>query len=64
MYFDKDTSFLRTSSYAKLQNCSTVTALRDIKDLVEKEMLTAEDSEKQTNYLINSPKKIRIPKIE
>ena len=62
--FDKETGFLRTSSYAKLQNCSTDTALRDLKDLVEKEMLTAEDSGKKTNYLINSPKKIRIPKIE
>jgi len=38
---------LRSSYYAKLQKCSTDTALRDLKDLVEKEMLKAEDSEKK-----------------
>jgi len=62
--YDKEVGFLRSSSYAKLQKCSTDTALRDLKDLVEKEMLKAEDSGKKTNYLINSPANIRIPKIE
>ena len=62
--YDKKTGFLRSSSYAKLQQCSTDTALRDLKDLVEKEMLSAEDSGKKTNYLIKSPANIRIPKIE
>ncbi len=62
--YDKETAFLRTSSYSKLQKCSTDTALRDLKDLVEKEMLKADDSGKKTNYLINSPANIRIPKIE
>jgi Fic family protein len=54
---------LRTSTYAKLTKCSTDTALRDLQDLVAKEMLKAEDSGKKTNYIIISPKKIRIPKI-
>jgi Fic family protein len=62
--YDKETGFLRSSSYAKLQKCSTNTALRDLLDLVKKEMLTADDSGKKTNYLINSPANIRIPKIE
>jgi len=61
---DKKIGFLRSSSYAKLQKCSTDTALRDLRDLVEKEMLQADDSGKKTNYLINSPTNIRIPKIE
>jgi len=54
---------LRTSSYAKLANCSTDTALRDLQDLIEKEILKSEDKGKKTNYLIISPKNIRIPKI-
>jgi Fic family protein len=62
--YDKETAFLRTSTCAKLQKCSTDTALRDLKDLVEKKMLKAEDSGKKTNYLINSPANIRIPRIE
>jgi hypothetical protein len=37
--------------------------LRDLQDLVGKEMLMAEDSGKKTNYIIISPKLIRIPKI-
>ena len=61
--YDKEVGFLRSSSYAKLQKCSTDTALRDLKDLAEKEMLKAEDSGKKTNYLISSPANIRIPKI-
>ena len=61
--YDKEIGFLRTSAYAKLQKCSTDTALRDLKDLVEKEMLKAEDSRKKTNYVIVSPTNIRIPQI-
>ena len=61
--YDYEVGFLRTSTYAKLADCSTDTALRDLQDLVEKEILKSEDSGKKTNYLIISPKNIRIPKI-
>lgn len=61
--YSKEVGFLRTSIYAKLAKCSTDTALRDLQDLVAKEMLTAEDSGKKTNYVVVSPKNIRIPKI-
>lgn len=61
--YSKEVGFLRTSTYAKLAKCSTDTALRDLQDLVAKEMLKAEDSGKKTNYVIVSPKNIRIPKI-
>lgn len=61
--YTKEVGFLRTSTYAKLTKCSTDTALRDLQDLVAKEMLKAEDSGKKTNYVIVSPKNIRIPKI-
>ena len=61
--YENEVGFLRTSSYAKLANCSTDTALRDLQDLVKKEILKSEDIGKKTNYLIISPKNIRIPKI-
>jgi len=61
--YDKETGFLRTSTYSKLVKSSTDTALRDLQDLVTKEMLRIEDSGKKTNYLIVSPANIRIPKI-
>lgn len=61
--YSKEVGSLRTSTYAKLTKCSTDTALRDLQDLVAKEMLKAEDSGKKTNYVIVSPKNIRIPKI-
>jgi len=61
--YDKKVGFLRTSTYAKLADCSTDTALRDLQDLVEKEILKSEDTGKKTNYLIISPKNIRIPKV-
>jgi len=61
--YSKEVGFLRTSTYAKLTKCSTDTALRDLQNLVAKEMLKAEDSGKKTNYVIVSPKNIRIPKI-
>ncbi len=61
--YDKEIGFLRTSTYAKLANCSNDTALRDLQDLVAKEMLKVEDTGKKTNYIIVSPKGIRIPKI-
>jgi Fic family protein len=61
--YDKEVGFLRTATYAKLANCSTDTALRDLQDLVEKEILKSEDTGKKTNYLIISPKDIRIPRI-
>ena len=60
--YEKETGFLRTSGYAKLAKCSTDTALRDLQDLVKKEILHVEDSGKKTNYLIISPSNIRIPK--
>jgi len=62
-HYDKEVGYLRTSSYAKLAECSNDTALRDLQDLVAKEMLKSEDSGKKTNYVIVSPKGIRIPKI-
>lgn len=61
--YDKQVGFLRTSTYAKLAKCSTDTALRDLQDLVAKDMLKVEDTGKKTNYVIVSPKNIRIPKI-
>lgn len=61
--YDKQVGFLRTSTYANLAKCSTDTALRDLQDLVAKKMLKAEDSGKKTNYIIVSPKNIRIPRI-
>ncbi len=61
--YSKEVGFLRTSTYAKLTKCSTDTALRDLQDLVAKEMLRAEDSGKKTNYSIISPRNIRIPKV-
>ena len=39
------------------------TALRDLQDLVSKNMLYIEDSEKKTNYVISGPKGLRIPRI-
>lgn len=60
--YSKEVGFLRTSNYAKLAKCSTDSALRDLQDLVSKEMLKAEDSGKKTNYVIVSPKNLRIPK--
>ncbi|MEY4144190.1 MAG: hypothetical protein RLZZ335_42 [Bacteroidota bacterium] len=60
--YSKEVGFLRTSTYAKLTKCSTDTALRDLQDLVAKEMLKAEDSGKKTHYVVISPKKIKIPK--
>ena len=62
-HYDKEVGFLRTSTYSKLADCSTDTALRDLQDLVEKEILKSEDTGKKTNYLIVSPKNLRIPKI-
>jgi Fic family protein len=59
----KELGFLRTSTYTKLTKCSTDTALRDLQDLVAKEMLKAKDSGKKTNYVILSPKNLKIPKI-
>lgn len=61
--YDNEIGFLRTSTYSKLADCSTDTALRDLQDLVEKEILRSEDTGKKTNYLIVSPKNLRIPKI-
>ena len=61
--YNKEVGFLRTSTYAKLAQCSTDTALRDLQDLVAKKMLKAEDTGKKTNYAIVSPKNIRIPSI-
>ena len=42
---------LKTSKWAKITKCSQDTALRDIKDLIEKEILTQEESGgRSTNY--------------
>jgi Fic family protein len=61
--YSNEIGFLRSSVYAKLVKCSTDTALRDLQDLVGKEMLISEDSGKKTNYIIASPGKFRIPNI-
>jgi Fic family protein len=63
--FDKPLSETRLLGWNQslLTKCSTDTALRDLQDLVAKEMLKAEDSGKKTNYVIVSPKNIRIPQI-
>ena len=61
--YGKEVGFLRTSTYAKIAKCSTDTALRDLQNLVEKKMLGIEDEGKKTNYIIKSPKGLRIPKI-
>jgi len=61
--YSYDLGFLRTSTYAKLVKCSTDTALRDLQDLVAKDMMIVENSGKKTNYIIASPKGIRIPQI-
>jgi Fic family protein len=60
--YGKGIEYLRTSVYAKLADCSTDTALRDLQDLVAKGMLQVEDGGKKTNYLLVSPANIRIPK--
>lgn len=42
---------LKTSKYAKIAKCSTDTALRDIKDLMEKKILQQEvGGGRSTNY--------------
>jgi Fic family protein len=61
--YDKETGFLRTSSWAKITGCSMDTALRDLQDLVNKRLLIVEGGGKKMNYLIASPGNIRIPKI-
>lgn len=49
--FDEFYGKLTTSKWAKITKCSTDTALRDIKDLIEKEILKQEDSGgRSTNY--------------
>ena len=45
---------LKTSKWARITKCSQDTALRDIKDLIEKEILIQEESRgRSTNYEIN-----------
>ena len=42
---------LKTSKWAKITKCSADTALRDIKDLIEKEILKQDESKgRSTNY--------------
>ncbi|MBU3659002.1 MAG: Fic family protein [Flavobacteriales bacterium] len=60
--YDQHVGFMRTSTYAKLAKCSNDTALRDLQDLVAKNMLKVEETGKKTNYVIVSPKNLRIPK--
>lgn len=45
---------LKTSKWAKITKCSQDTALRDIKDLIEKGILRQEESGgRSTNYELN-----------
>jgi Fic family protein len=62
-HYTKELGYLRTSTYAKLVKTSNDTALRDLQDLVAKGMMHTEGTGKKTNYLVMSPKNIRIPKI-
>jgi Fic family protein len=49
--FDGFTGKLKTSKWAKITKCSTDTALRDIKDLMDKKILKQEESGgRSTNY--------------
>ena len=45
--YGREMGFLRTSVYARLTKCSTDRALRDLQDLVSKEMLLSEESGKK-----------------
>jgi Fic family protein len=62
-HYAKELGYLRTSTYAKLVKTSNDTALRDLQDLVVKGMMHTEGTGKKTNYLVMSPKNLRIPKI-
>jgi len=49
--------FVHTSKYAKLAKCSTDTALRDIQDLVKKNILVQNPSKgRSTSYRLIDPK--------
>jgi Fic family protein len=62
--YGKSIEFLRTSAYAKLAGCSADTALRDLQDLVNKGILSVDDSGKKTHYTLVSPANIRIPNLK
>ncbi len=52
--FDNFEGKLKTSKWAKIAKCSTDTALRDIKDLMQKGILQQEESRgRSTNYELN-----------
>ena len=52
--FDGFDGKLKTSKWAKITKCSPDTALRDIKDLIDKGILTQEESGgRSTNYTLN-----------
>ena len=47
---------LTTSKYAKLANCSTDTALRDVRDLIERGVLVKNPAGgRSTSYRLNDP---------
>lgn len=51
--FDGFEGKLKSSKWAKIAKCSTDTALRDIKDLIEKGILKQEQSGgRSTNYIL------------
>jgi len=52
--FDAFEGKLTTSKWAKINKCSPDTALRDIQDLINKNILMKEDAGgRSTNYLLN-----------
>ena len=52
--FDGFDGKLQSSKWAKICKCSQDTAIRDIKDLIEKEILQQEEGGgRNTNYILN-----------
>ncbi|MBU2952134.1 Fic family protein [Tamlana agarivorans] len=57
--FDGFDGKLKSSKWAKITKCSSDTALRDIKDLIEKGILTQDESGgRSTNYELTEPWKV------
>ena len=58
---DRLQGFLSTSKYAKLAKCSTDTALRDIRELLDRGILLQNPSGgRSTNYKLADPDSVKI----